>query len=76
MLRSLLAAIDGSPQSQSVLDLAAQYSKLDAARLYVLLSVDSAYTLPSENGHIKPADEQEYPAASSELYWKSMAMWR
>ena len=74
MLRSLLVAIDGSPQSQSVLDLAAQYSKLGAPRLYVMLSVDSAHTLPSENGHIEPADEHEYPAASSEQHIANNAM--
>lgn len=63
MFHTLLVPLDGTPQSDRVIDLAARAAVVDSSRMYVLCVVDPTYALsPGDVDGIEP-DGLTYPPA-------------
>jgi nucleotide-binding universal stress UspA family protein len=66
MFHTLIIPLDGTPQSDRVIDLAARVAAPDQSRLHVLCVIDPAYTLsPDDKDGVEP-DGLVYPAATEQ----------
>ncbi len=66
MFRKILVGIDGSPQTQGVLEIARQMARSCGATIELLTAVDPAYALAETAGKLSHYDEIDYPAAAIE----------
>ncbi|KAF1014774.1 MAG: hypothetical protein GAK31_02261 [Stenotrophomonas maltophilia] len=62
MFQTILVAVDGDPQHDAVLALAAHVAG-PCSRLHLLCVIDAEFALPAD---ASPADRREYPAAARE----------
>ncbi|MFJ4141164.1 universal stress protein [Pseudomonas sp. NPDC089734] len=67
MFKTILVALDGSPQSRKVLELASSFARSasDDTRLHLVCVLDPAYALDDSKSLFA---NQEYPAAATEQH--------
>ncbi len=66
MFHTLLVPLDGTPQSDRVIDLAARAAATEQSRLHILCVVDPAYVLsPGDTDGVEP-DGLTYPPAAEQ----------
>lgn len=66
MFHTLLVPLDGTPQSDRVIDLAVRAAVMDSSRLHILCVVDPAYALsPDDVDGVEP-DGLTYPPATDQ----------
>ncbi|MHC6224101.1 universal stress protein [Pseudomonas sp. X10] len=66
MPSNVLIAIDASPASSGLLDLARRYCQPERHRLHVLLAIDSTFAVHDRPAPIRQDELEEYPAACEE----------
>lgn len=66
MLRPVLIAIDASPASHTLLDLAHRYCRPSEHELHVLLAIDTTFAVHERPASYTEQEQAEYPAACEE----------
>lgn len=66
MPQPILIAIDASPASTALIDLARRYCRPDQHRVHVLLAIDPTFAVHARPATYSEEEREEYPAACDE----------